>query len=534
MGWDKSYQKEDDDPRTDSIDTRNAKNLTDQDKDTMADEEMNEVFLEKTWVTTNNKNQSGSGSVIISGRYQYRNRENTQNIGFYHNLAHLINATTGVTLATDYTDNDGNFSFPSVSNPGSDEMRVRMYAARFLNGKGYGVCEYENCNDNAATTSANITQFYYRQTSPFQTNDGNQNIGTYTSGYSLSNSLRAMWIKSDIDKAHIHLLNNSTIRGPFTIEWAGDSTHGNHYHRGGNIHLKSDVGDGTNHTVLHELGHNVMNNAGNFPVGSDCPDPHFNNLISGTQCAWTEGWASTFLVLVNNIPTKCSPPSTMNCINFEVDSSYTNCDNWDCGANADMVEGHVVGSIWDLYDNQDDVFDIEVNNIDNIYTILETQTNTSFLSWWTSWVLLGYSDRGVNSLFQNAIQYESLYDIRVNNPSISNANPEVGEEITARVSVRNLGEISSISTFFNFYLSNNSIISSNDTQIGTTLFSGILDPNIVAIKIKQFSPSVSGTFWVGACFQDALGFDSNSSNDCSAGVMINVLPNDVLFKSGFE
>jgi len=531
MSWKTPYLIEDEDP---------ALNAGDFDTHSLSkgfpssDINNNEISVNDSSDAKNSVQSIESGMVTISGRYRFRNRENDGYIGFYHSLLHLINATTNVTIASTYTDDDGNFTFPAVSNPGNEQMRVRAYAVRFLNGKGYGVCVYQSCDDNAAISTANLSQFYYRQSAAFQTADGNQNVGTFTTGFSLTNSLRAQWIKNDIDTVYRHLTSNSSILGPFTIEWAGDSTHGDHYHRGGNIHLKSDSGNGVNHTVLHELGHNVMYNSGNFPAGSDCPDPHFTSQISGTQCAWTEGWASAFILLVNNNPEKCVAPSTTNCIDFEVASSYSNCNNWDCGANADWVEGHVTGSIWDLYDSADDVFDIEVNAIDNIYTILGTQTNTSFSSWWVSWNLFGFSDRGINSLFQNAIQYSNGYDIRVISPSVTNSTPFTDEEFTAQVSVRNLEEITSISTYINFYLSENSTISNFDTPLGISQFAGDVDPNVVRLVQGQFTVANSGNYWVGACFQDALGFDTNSSNNCSSGVAITVTANDVIFASGFE
>ncbi|GAA4821398.1 hypothetical protein GCM10011365_24710 [Marinicella pacifica] len=474
------------------------------------------------------------GSVTISGRYRFRNREDTAYEGFNRALMRLVNSTTGDHLAWTYADNNGYFTFPSVSNPGADGMRVRVYSVRYVTGdEGYGVCDFDTCVDNAAADTGTYDQFYYRRTQEFTTPNGNQNIGTYSSGYSLTNNLRALWIYQDMADAQTHLVQNTTIRGPFTAEWADDSTHGNHYHRGGNIHFKSDVGDGTNHTILHELGHNVMYNAGTFPAGSDCPSPHYINRVSGPQCAWTEGWASIFLTLVNDDPKKCYPPSTTNCTYFETEPSYDNCgSSWDCGTDSDEVEGHVIGAVWDIYDSASDAFDIETFNRDKIYNILETDTNNSFVSWWASWLSDGNSDLALNSLFQNDIEYGDRYDIQVYNPSVSNASPYVNETISAGISLRNLGDVSSIATNITYYRSTNSFISSSDTPL-TTYYGGILDKGVIRTVYRNVSLDSAGTFWVGACFSDTYGFDGGSSNDCSSGVQVTVI-DDVIFKDGFD
>ncbi len=500
-----------------------------------ADDQLNFTTIKIPAAQYYGSNELNGSGVTISGRYQFRNREDTANLGFNRNLMRLVNSTTGAHLSWTYADSNGNFTFPQVTNPGADGMRVRAYAVRYISGNtGYGVCEYPSCDDLAASDSTTFDQFFYRQTAEFTTADGNQDIGTYTSGYSLTNNLRAIWIYHDMIKAYDHLVQNTSIRGPFTAEWAADSTHGNHYHRDGNIHFKSDVGDGTNHTILHEIGHNVMFNAGTFPAGSDCPSPHFMNRVSGTQCAWTEGWAHIFLTLVNDQPLKCSPPSTTNCTLFETDPSFSNCDNgWDCGNNSDQVEGHVAGAVWDIYDNSDDDFDIESFNRNQIYDIVETDTNDSFASFWTSWLNDGNSDLALNSLFQNDIIYGDVYDIRVNNPSVDNNNPNINQTITVNVGLRNLGDISSIATNINYYLSNNEIISNQD-QLRAVDFRGVLDKNLAVFSTRSFSINTPGNYWVGACFSDLYGFDPITSNNCTDGVSITVVDNDLIFESSFE
>jgi len=535
MGWPKpTVQENEDSPASKEY----RKEIFKTDKDgyitvPAADKDGNEI--EKKILATDFY-KTINGLVTISGTYLFRNRENTQDVGFYHSYARLYNVATNTNLAFTYTDNTGNFTFPAVTNPGADQLRVRIYTVRYLSGgKGYGVCIYPACVDNAASSSANNDSTYYRGTVPFTVSDGNQDIGTYISSYNTTNNLRAHWIKNDMDNAYIHLVANSTIRGPFTAEWADDNTtHGNHYHLGLNIHFKADVGDGTSHTVLHELGHNVMNNAGTFPAGSDCPSPHYINRVSGVQCAWTEGWASTYTTFVTDAPLKCFPPSTTNCTDFEDSSSYTVCGaSWDCGATADRVEGHVTGALWDIYDNDTDGFDVESFGRNEIYKILEDDTNNSFPSWWASWQNDNNSNLALNSLFQNAIEYGNDYDVATSTPGASTNTPTQNQPFTFTAQLNNNGQISSISTTIKIYRSSNSIISTGDSQIGT-VNAGIIDPGASAGISKAVTIISNGTYWVGACFVDSLGFDSNPSNNCSSGKQVEVQPFDLIFKNDFE
>jgi hypothetical protein len=535
MGWLKSNHSTEADQRSNvekpALQINNDGTITIYD----ADENLNEISrkVPANFLDNNSSAQVGN-TVTISGRYRFRNRENTFYIGYYHNLMRLTNASTGEHLDWTYSDDDGNFVFDPVDNPGVDGMAVHPYTVRYQSGGGYGVCFYPSCEDLAAEDGGSFDSFFSLYSGSFTTGNGNQDIGTFTTEYNFNNGLRPQWIKNDMDETNIHLGLNTNITGSMTAEWSfSNDDHGNHYHSGGNIHFKTDVGDGTNETVLHEIGHNIMWNAGTFPEDSDCPDPHFVTQVSGVQCAWTEGWAYAFANFVNAQPKLCFPPSTTNCIDFEVESSFTYCQGWYCGPNSAQVEGHVIGAIWDLYDSSDDDFDIETYNRSLIYNILETDTNDSFASFWVSWLNDGNSEQGVNSLFQNDIVFGNPYDIRVNNPTVNDSTPNVNQDITVTVSLRNLGDVSSVATNIKFYLSNNSTISSND-QLMATHFRGVLNKNLVVFAGETFSINTVGNFYVGACFDDVYGFDNVPSNNCSSGVPITVTANDVIFQSNFD
>jgi hypothetical protein len=355
--------------------------------------------------------RSLANSVTVTGRYIFRDRHNESWVGYHRNLMRLVNGTTNAHLAWTYSDADGDFTFPAVTNPGADGISVRVYALRYLAGHGYGTCVSPDCPDNAAADSGSYDDFFYRYASKTVVGDGVQDLGTLTSSFSITNNLRAMWIKNDLDLASNHLEAHSTVRGPFTAEWAADSTDGTYYNDDGNMHFTADAATGTNNTVLHEVGHNVMFNAGTFPEVNDCPRPHYFDYQSGSTCGWTEGWAHTFQVLVNDVhpPQRCYPPDAEDCFDIEVDPSWDNCGGgWYCGpTTSDTVEGHVVGALWDIYDADDDGWDVYSYGAAPIYTLLESADYDSFDAWWAAWLAEGYSEDAVMSLYQDDIDYRS-------------------------------------------------------------------------------------------------------------------------------
>ena len=452
------------------------------------------------------KGQIGMITVEISAIM--RNRQNDGAYPFKNNLAELINGTTEAHLAWSYFDDQGHVVFPPASNPGTDGVKIRLFSVRYIaGGLGYGVCNVSICVDNAAVDSANYWQFYSKTTNKLNILlDGTYNFGLFNIPYSLTGNLRAMWIQHDMDDAYAHLEQNSTVRGPFTAEWSANSSIGNYYSLGGNIHFKADVADGTNHTVLHEVGHNVMYNAGTFPATpSDCPNPHFVNLISGTQCAWTEGWASAFANMVNDDPTRCFAPSATNCISYEVDPSFDVCfPTWDCGLDGHKVEGHVTGALWDLYDSVEDGIDINAYGSNEIFSVMEFSPYSAFLSWWTGWKTKRYPLEATNSLYQNAIEFNQPYDIIVISIAhTSNPNPVINGNFTLAVEVRNIGDATSVTTPVALYRSLNPVFNGFEPVV---LNFDYLQINRIEVLAHNYilNEDEVGTFYYRACFNDTF------------------------------
>lgn len=503
----------------------------------MADDELNMYVNHLDYYDMQSDIQGQLGMVSVTGTYLMSNRENNGTYKHANSLVQLVNGANGDHLAWSYTNSEGVFTFPAIVNPGSDGVSIRVYAVRFIaGGLGYGVCKLSFCNDNAAADTTQYTSFH-SQLSPQITGilDGVHQVGVIQSPFSLTNNLRAMWIKHDMDEAHAHLNQNSLVRGPFTAEWSNTSTTGNFYSIGGNIHFKSDVANGTNHTVLHEIGHNVMFNAGTFPTSpTDCPNPHYVNAVSGTQCAWTEGWASAFANMVNDDPTRCFAPSASNCISYETDPSFDVCfPDWDCGIYSHQVEGHVTGALWDLYDEEDDGLDINVYGADEIYDIFEFSAYPAFLSWWSTWLSQGFPLEGSNSLFQNDIEFTQSYDINLHNIYFStNLDPVEGESLAITVAAINSGDLTSVGTPVTLYRSFVPIFNGFEDPVVSYNY-GLIESGDPFTPYFYIIEPNAGVVYYRACYADQHGLDSNEENNCSDVISVDVIP-DLIFSTQFE
>ncbi|MEE4380319.1 MAG: CARDB domain-containing protein, partial [Candidatus Competibacteraceae bacterium] len=112
-------------------------------------------------------------------------------------------------------------------------------------------------------------------------------------------------------------------------------------------------------------------------------------------------------------------------------------------------------------------------------------------------------------------------DLVVTNPSASTSDLTPGQSFTVTATVKNQGDGASGSTTLRYYRSTDATISSTDTSLGTDPVSG-LSPNDTSLEnLSTTAPSSPGTYWIGACV-DSVSGESNTGNNCSAGVQITV------------
>ena len=97
------------------------------------------------------------------------------------------------------------------------------------------------------------------------------------------------------------------------------------------------------------------------------------------------------------------------------------------------------------------------------------------------------------------------------------------ESFTLWVRLRNQGADPFDSTRVDFYLSNNSTISTSDTQMGSAWVDGLAAADTSTVSLDLTAPLRLATHWVGACVE-AVSDEDDAENNCSVAVEITVSP----------
>ena len=114
-------------------------------------------------------------------------------------------------------------------------------------------------------------------------------------------------------------------------------------------------------------------------------------------------------------------------------------------------------------------------------------------------------------------------DLIVGLPTVSNASPQVAEAFTLSVAVTNQGAGDApSSTTLRYYRSDDTTISSDDTEVGTDYVSRLDGGRTGNESISLAAPDDAGTYYYGACV-DALSAETNDQNNCSGVVSIDVM-----------
>ena len=107
--------------------------------------------------------------------------------------------------------------------------------------------------------------------------------------------------------------------------------------------------------------------------------------------------------------------------------------------------------------------------------------------------------------------------------SFSDRSVEAGESFTIKAQVYNQGDGPSNSTTLRYYQSDNDVISTRDTQVGTDSVGSLPAEAISSEWIDLTAPSTPGTYYYGAC-ADSVAGESNTRNNCSDAVEVTVPP----------
>ena len=97
-----------------------------------------------------------------------------------------------------------------------------------------------------------------------------------------------------------------------------------------------------------------------------------------------------------------------------------------------------------------------------------------------------------------------------------------GRTFRLNAGVRNVGAGASASTTLRYYQSTDSTIDSSDTEVGTYDVAALAAGESDNETSELTAPDTSGTYYYGACV-DAVTDESNTTNNCSTGLEVNVL-----------
>ena len=114
-------------------------------------------------------------------------------------------------------------------------------------------------------------------------------------------------------------------------------------------------------------------------------------------------------------------------------------------------------------------------------------------------------------------------DLVVESPSVSDTTPETGDSFVFAVTVRNRGTSASTATTLRYYRSNNTTISTSDTQVDTDAVRALSASRTSSEMISLPAPSTAGTYYYGACVDPVSG-ESDTRNNCSRAVTVTVAP----------
>ena len=112
-------------------------------------------------------------------------------------------------------------------------------------------------------------------------------------------------------------------------------------------------------------------------------------------------------------------------------------------------------------------------------------------------------------------------DLVVDTPTVDNNSPAAGASFTLSAAVRNLTSGASAPTTLRYYLSTDSTISGDDTEVGTDPVSGLAGSGSSLQSLSLTAPPAAGTYYYGACV-DSIAGESDTGNNCSPAVAVTV------------
>ncbi len=349
-----------------------------------------------------------SATVTVSGKWWYYDRDDVHRPLEWVFVELRRGDNDNVLTSAWVHDDDGQYTFPAVTNPGAAGFRVRAwcyYSSTYSSdGKALRIVDV---GDGRTDGGNSVSPCYSIQTGVRTSSDATYDMGRWNVINDSTNE-PAWWLMMDLVKAFwwpYAWNSHNTMNGGVTVEWSSTSTHGNHNHRdddGGNIHLTADAAEVCD-VVTHEYGHEVMwDGYGQWMPSSDCPSPHYFETTEGSHCAWYEGFANWYKFAVSNDPIYHWPGGgTLDCEN----STWGN--YWDDG---DCVEGRVAGAMWDIGDSNADGYDTCNLSWEYIWDTFygSAHRDSTFSAFWNRWKNAGNPKHNpTKALYQCTIDYNT-------------------------------------------------------------------------------------------------------------------------------
>ena len=112
-------------------------------------------------------------------------------------------------------------------------------------------------------------------------------------------------------------------------------------------------------------------------------------------------------------------------------------------------------------------------------------------------------------------------DLVVEEPSVSDSEPDAGGTFTLSATVTNRGDGDAEATTLRYYRSANAALTATDVEIGRDAVDALSAGGSIGESITVTARSKAGTYYYGACV-DALAEESDTANNCSPAVPVTV------------
>ena len=106
--------------------------------------------------------------------------------------------------------------------------------------------------------------------------------------------------------------------------------------------------------------------------------------------------------------------------------------------------------------------------------------------------------------------------------AVSDRQPDAGERFSLSVTVQNLGNGPAPPTTLRYYLSDDSQVTTNDTQLDVNSLRQLPAFTGDTVSVELTAPSQAGTYYYGACVDPVPG-ESNTQNNCSSPLRIDIV-----------